>query len=360
MGKTTEQESELVDLWDGVEVLEDEEPPTDGLDEEEEEEEVEEEEVDEEEEEVDEIDENLELEEDEEEIKDEDEEDEDEEDVDPADVPLVKTIQDYLGYDFEDQEFEDTEEGIQQLVEASAKKLADDQLAQVFEQFPDVQELYEYRRLGGDPEEFMETKFPEVDFEKVEFDEEDSQQHEMLVKNELKARGYTKDEIEAELEDYKNGGILESKAKRALGALKAKQEQDKEALLEEQREAFKEQQQKIESYWEDVKETIDKSSGFKGFTIPSKDKDDFFDFISKPVEGGKSQRDLMVEESDLETRLAIDYLLYKGFDLSEIISRKAKDKNAKSLRERIEQRKLDKKKRKNETPSDANVELGTI
>lgn len=349
-----EKDTELVDLWDGVEVIEDEEPPTDD------ELEVEDEELEEEEEDLEEDD--LEEEEDleEEDIEDnEEEEGDDEEEVDPADVPLVQTIQEQLGYEFEE-EFEDTEEGIQKLVEASAKKLADDQLERVFSEFPDVQELYEYRRLGGDPEEFMETKFPEVDFEKVEFDEEDPQQHEMLVKNELKARGYSNKEIEAELEDYKNGGILESKAQRALTALKAKQEADKESLLEEQREAFEQQQQQIAEFWDEVKEKIDESGSFKGLTVPAKDKDAFFDFLSKPVEDGKSQRDLQVEQADMETRLAIDYLIFKGFNLSDLVSRKAKDKNSKTLRERIEKRKLEKKKKEESSQSDANVELGTI
>ena len=37
----------------------------------------------------------------------------------------------------------------------------------------------------------------------------------------------------------------------------------------------------------------------------------------------------------METKLAIDYLMYKGFNLEEIINKKAKTKQTRSLRDKI-------------------------
>ena len=37
----------------------------------------------------------------------------------------------------------------------------------------------------------------------------------------------------------------------------------------------------------------------------------------------------------METKLAIDYLMYKGFNLEQIINTKAKTKQSKSLRDKI-------------------------
>lgn len=349
--KDTEEETELVDLWNGVEFEEDHESPTDEeLDEETEEDEDQEEEED--------LDEEEELEDSEEDfVIDDEEEEEDEEDID-EEVPLVKEIQESIGFEF-DEEFEDNEEGIQRLVEESSKKLADQELNRVFSEFPEVQELYEYRRMGGDPDKFLQTKFPEVDFNEVEFDNENEEQHEMLVKRELAMRGYEGDDLDAELEDIKNGGILESKAKRALSNLQAKQEEQQEQLLKEQKEKHEEKQKQIKEYWEDVNDYISESTEFKGLKVPSKDKDEFFDYLSKPVQNGMSQRDLDVQEADLETRLAIDYLIYKGFKLEDIIDRKAKSKNADTLRERMKKRKLERKKRE-QSSSSSSVELGTI
>lgn len=351
------EQEELVDFWDGVEIEEDIDNPTD---EELDDEELEEEELDDDSDEEDDPDVSLEDDEEEEDSDEDSDEEEDDEDVDPDDVPLVDLIKESIGLDFGDQEFEDTEEGVQRLVEEASKQLADQQLDTIFSEYPDVQELFEYRRLGGDPDKFMETKFPTVDFLEVEYDEEDNQQHEMLVRRELASRGYSGDELEAELEDIKNGGILESKAKRALTTLQAKQKEEQESLLDEQRKEHEAKQEQVKEYWENVESVIDESTTFKGFKVPSKDKNEFFEYLSKPVKDGMSQRDLDVTEADLETRLAIDYLIFKGFNISDIIDRKAKDKNAKTLRERMKQRKLEKQERDNEPASDPNAELGTI
>lgn len=259
------------------------------------------------------------------------------------DDSIVGTIQRQLGYEFED-EFEDSEEGIQLLVEAASNKKADEVLNTYFEQFPDVQELLEYRRMGGDPNKFFQTRFPEVNYSEVELKEDDERQQEMIVRQELKeVRGYSDQEIDAELEDYRNGGILENKAKRALSALKVKQQEASDRLLEEQAKTKQQQEQEIEDYWNGVKNTLNKNTQFNGIQIPSSDKSKFYDYLNKPVEDGKSQAMIKAQEADLETRLAIDYLLYKNFDFSGLIDRRAKDKNAKSLKERLQKAKMSKK-----------------
>lgn len=340
------EQDEIVDFWDEIEVEEEDAPDIelkeDQLKDPEEVEADEDEELDEE---------------DESEEADDSEETDESEDDDSEDS-LIQSLVARLGLEFE-REFEDTEEGVQELVEEASKLLADQAVDQIFSQYPEVKELFEYRRLGGDPDKFFQTKFPEVDFSEVEFKEDDEAQHEFLIKQELAARGYTPDEISAELEDYRNGGILESKARRALNALQVKQQEDKSNLLEKQREEARRLEEEVEQFWTGVKKTIEESSTFKSFMIPSSDKEKFFEYISKPVKDGKSQRDLDVEQSDLETRLAIDFLLYKGFNLSEIIDRRAKDKNAKSLRERLRKSKLS-NRREDRIQSGVIEELDTL
>lgn len=274
------------------------------------------------------------------------------------DLPLVESIRQRLGYDFEE-EFEDTEEGIQLLVERARDKAAEDAVNAYFDVYPEVKELLEYRQMGGDPDKFFQTKFPEVDYSKVELAEDDESQLENIVKHELKlVRNMNDDEIRAEIEDYKNGGILESKAKRSLASLKAKQQLDKNSLIEEQKQIDLQNQQQIEQQWQTIEKTIKDSGSLKGFTIPSKDKDAFYMYLHKPVQDGKSQAMIDHETADLETRLAVDYLMFNGFKLSDIISRKAKDVNTKTLRDRMRSVKLDKKR--DESVPNTIEELGTI
>jgi hypothetical protein len=250
------------------------------------------------------------------------------------DIPLVELLRQQIGYEAEeDESFEDTEEGITNLVRKASEKLA---LQYINEQLnPTVKEFQEFIELGGDPTHFLKTKFSDVDYTKVEFDENDTVLQERLVKEELVARGYKGEELEAELSDIKNGGILESKAKRALVTLKNKQISDKNNLLEQQRQLNLQRQQEAESYWNDVRQQILKSSSFKNLRVPETKKTAFFDFISKPVKDGKSERDLKLEKLTLEDNLAVDWLLFNDFNLETLVTQKAKDLQAKTLRERL-------------------------
>ena len=261
-----------------------------------------------------------------------------EEETSDEDIPLTKELATMFGFEFEE-EFEDSVEGILNLTKTAATKLAEQELDEIFNEHPQVKSLLEYLNLGGDPNKFMDTTFPETDYTTIELTD-DERQHEMLVTQELLLKGYTQEDIQAELEDYKAGGILENKAKRALVTLKKHQVAEKEAIVENQRKEFENQQREIEKYWNGVNDTITKSTQFKGLTIPEADKKGLFDYISKPVKDGKSQRDLDVEASDMETRLAVDYLLMKKFNLSNLVVNKAKSLQAKSLRDRLQRSKV--------------------
>lgn len=254
------------------------------------------------------------------------------------DVPLTKELATMLGFEFEE-EFEDSVEGILGLTKAAATKLAEQELDEIFNAYPEVKSLLEYLNLGGDPNKFMDTAFPKTDYTTIELTD-DERQHEMLVTQELLLKGYSQEDIQAELEDYKAGGILENKAKRALASLKKHQVAEQQSIVENQRKEFEKQQREIEEYWNGVNKTITDSNQFKGLTIPEVDKKALFDYISKPVKDGKSQRDLDVEASDMETRLAVDYLLMKKFNLSNLVINKAKSMQAKSLRDRLQKSKV--------------------
>lgn len=270
------------------------------------------------------------------------------------DLPLVALLKQRLGYEGED-EFEDSEEGVAELVRKSAEVMAKNYLDN--ELNPTVKEFAKYVELGGDPSTFLQTKFPQTDYTKIEFDEDNDQLNEELVRAHLVATGYEGEDLEAELADVKNGGILSSKAKRALNFLQKNQSQEQEQLLVQQEQKAQQESQEIKQYWDDVRNTITKANAFKGINIAETDKIKFFDYMTKPIKDGKSQRELDIEKATLEDTLAIDYLLYKGFDLSGLITRKAKDTIAKSLRDKLTNSKLSTQK---QGKSDNIAELASL
>ena len=56
----------------------------------------------------------------------------------------------------------------------------------------------------------------------------------------------------------------------------------------------------------------------------------------KFLPNGETQRDLDYAETEIENKLALDYLMYNGFKLNDIIDRKARTKSAENLRGRIQ------------------------
>lgn len=247
------------------------------------------------------------------------------------DVSLVEELKTTLGVDGE---YEDSVEGLQQVVEKASSTLAQQHIDQVFNSAPELKRFYDFVMLGGQPSKFIQH-LSQDDYSKIEFKEGDERQHEQIVRAELSKRGLSSEEINEEIEDFKNGGILESKAKRAILSLRTIQEKERVQIVEQQRQAAENDRLEAEKYWSSVKDTITKKSELKGLTLPTTDKDAFFAYLTKPLKDGKTKRDLDAEELDQETLLAMDYLLYKGFKLGDLVTKKAKDLNATSLRDRL-------------------------
>ena len=159
----------------------------------------------------------------------------------------------------------------------------------------------------------------------------------MLITDYFKSKGHDDEFIKETIEDYEDTGKLYDKAtiaQKQLGALQSKQ---REQMVEMQKQQQKEIQQKQQEFWEGVANTIDEGKEFAGIKIPEREKAKFFDYISAPInKQGNTKRDMDYSNASLETKLAIDYLLYKGFNLSDIITTKAKTESANNLRSKLQ------------------------
>ena len=271
---------------------------------------------------------------------------EEEEDDAPKDDPedregedagdsVVGQILEKLGYDNEEG-YEDTAEGLTQLTQDLGAKLAEEQLGELFEKHPLVQKHLDYVLAGGDPQTFMSAYDPNMDYGKMKLDESDFRAQRSVLTDYFSAKGHDEAFINELLEDYEDSGKLFAKAERAKDALSKNQALERDRLIETQKKEQAEQAKAIEEHWDSVYKTVQDSKEFAGLTVPTREKSKFFDYISKPVnKNGNTQRDLDHRESDMEVKLAIDYLMYKGFNLSEIIDKKATTKSVRSLKDRI-------------------------
>lgn len=257
------------------------------------------------------------------------------EDSETTSSTVVGDILEKLGYDTEN-EYDDTTEGLLQLTQDVGSQIAEDQLDQLFEKFPLVKNHLQYVLSGGDSQQFMKAYDPNNDYSKMDVSEEDIASQRAVLSDYFKAKGHEDDFIQEILEDYKDSGKLFDKATRAQEALAKSQGETREKMLQGQKTQQVENNKKQKEFWNGVYDTIENSNEFAGLTVPKREKSKFFNYISNPVtREGQTQRDLDHGNAEMEVKLAIDYLMFKGFKLDDIIKTKAKTSNAKSLRDKI-------------------------
>ena len=215
-------------------------------------------------------------------------------------------------------------------------QVAKDQLDSLMEKFPDVGRHLEYVLSGGTSENFMQAHDPRQDYGKVAISEKDIHTQKMLVGNYFKMKGHDDTFIKEMLEDYEDGGKLHSKAQLAQKALTEAQREQRNTMMLDQRKQQEGQQQQQQEFWKGVHTTIQDSREFAGITVPEREKNKFFDYLARPVnKEGMTKRDEDHMNASLDTKLAIDYLMYKGFKLDEIIKSKVGTSKAKDLKSRL-------------------------
>ena len=154
--------------------------------------------------------------------------------VDPVDPPasadddddpsIVGEIKDYFGYELEE-DFEDTPEGLQGLTKALAQKMSVDNLDNIFDKYPTVKEHLKYVQQGGDPQQFLQTHTPEVEYSNVEINDDDIDTQKALVEHYFASRGDDKAFVQDRIEAYEDKGTLKDMASRAKNVLLMLKEQ---------------------------------------------------------------------------------------------------------------------------------------
>ena len=132
--------------------------------------------------------------------------------------------------DFDEEEFEDTEDGIKSLIENEIKK----GINKYKEDLPSLaQEFIEYIDKGGDPQNFVKAT-SDVDFSRIENKMIEGKENlqKQLVAELMRREGFSQDEILSDIQDCVDGGLIEKRATRALSKLKAMQANQRKELLQ--------------------------------------------------------------------------------------------------------------------------------
>jgi len=270
--------------------------------------------------------------EEEEEVNEEDESD-DETTIDESTV--VGEVLSKLGYEFEEK-FEDTPEGLTKMTQAVSEKMSEDKMNEMFESFPLIKQHLEYVLSGGDSQQFMSAYSPTQDYGKITLNEKDSAMQKAILVEYFRKKGHEDTFISELLGDYNDGDKLYSKAQQAKEALTKLQTSERAQMMEKQKKVQEDQMKEQKDMWDEVYNKVDTADKFAGLDVPTKEKKKFFKYISTPItKEGYTQRDMDHMNADMDIKLAMDWMMYNGFDLSKVIDTKAKTKSVQTLKNRI-------------------------
>lgn len=257
-------------------------------------------------------------------------------DADTGDEPgLFAQLNQDFGFEFEE-DFQEDYDGIKGYVTKASEEVAKRNLEELFVQFPAMAEMFDFVMRGGTEEQFFNLRKEEVDFSTIQLTDTDEATMEKVVRLKMVADGYSEDEIQEKLEVYKSAAILKSEAESALKMLTKRQAQKKAESIAENERKVAEEKRMYEEFVQSTVATINKGT-LKNIQIPEKDKKAFEAFIFQPVDKqGRAARDVVREKMTLEEKLELEYLVFKGLKLSDIIVAKKTTQDLSHLRKNVD------------------------
>lgn len=258
-----------------------------------------------------------------------------EDEVETGEDSLIGFLSEKFGYDLGDDKFEDTPEGITDFVKTVASKQFEQYIDKLQDNYPDVVEYMEYRMNGGDPKAFYESLSKEIDYKQLQFGEEDTSTQKRVLRDFYSEQGFEQDTVDEMIKNYETSGILYNQAKAALPTLVKLKEKQKEQTLRQQEVQRIEYENQQKKQIELIQQTVQKGQ-LRDLKLSEADKGSFQNWLFKPVtKDGKTQQMLDREKLSIEDKLAIEYLIHKGFDINNLVTAKAKTLNVESIKSKM-------------------------
>ena len=209
--------------------------------------------------------------------------------------------------DFEDDDFEDSEDWLLDKVQATI----DGKVTEYKDSMPEeIKYLLENYEAGVNLYDLINASASEQSYETIaeESLEDNLSLQKMLVRDLLIKSGWSEDRITKKLNRYEDSGVLKEEAEEALASLKEIQKTEKAQLIKRQKEEQKQRVKAHEQWLGDLKEHIGKKEEIlPGFKLSPRDKDNLYKGITKLDKNGKNEI-MRMREKDPEFDLKIAYL----------------------------------------------------
>jgi hypothetical protein len=272
-----------------------------------------------------------------EEKKEDKEEEEEEPEMEPPVDEDSNPLNDYAKHmaargllDLDDEDVVESEEDLEKIQERTIQNGINSYKQSIPE---DGQKFLEFLENGGRPEDFHKYYYSDSSFAEYSIDSEDNQKY--VVEEALKLEGYSDEEIEDEINDAIDLGKLEKKAAVHLKKLQKIEAQNKDRLIEAQKEYAKQQEQLRAQNWDNFKKGLFDKEQIAGFKMSPKMKQEIWDYMAKPVnkKTGLTQYQIDSQENE-DARYMFAYLLKNKWDIK-ALEKQVETKAVSKLRSKL-------------------------
>lgn len=150
-----------------------------------------------------------------------------------------------------------------------------------------IQALDQYVKQGGRFEDFYAAQQQQINYDNINLEDENNQR--TVIRDLLKASGYTEDQINSKIDRYESADMLEEEAEDALSRLKVIKQQETEMLQRQQEAARKQQEEETRTFYNTVSADINNLTNIRGISIPKEDRKQLFEYIFKQDANGLTQ-----------------------------------------------------------------------
>lgn len=150
-----------------------------------------------------------------------------------------------------------------------------------------IEQLDAYVKNGGKFEDFYAAQQQQINYDTIDLRDESNQR--TVIRELLRTSGYTDEQINNKIDRYESADMLEEEAEDALSRLKVIKQQETAMLRQEQELARQQQEEQNRAFFEDVSSQINSLTNIRGIAVPKEDRKALFDYIFKQDKDGMSQ-----------------------------------------------------------------------
>lgn len=258
----------------------------------------------------------------------------------------------------EGDEFDDSEEGLEQLQQKTISNGINKWRSGYDE---DTQKYLEFVENGGRPSDFHKYYYGDASFANLRIEgDEDVQRH--VIREGLIAAGWEdEDEINDEISLYEDAGKLEVKAESHLKRLQKLEGEQKNLLIAAQKKYAQEQQEIKKQEWDSFKKGLFDTDQISGFKFSPKMKEEVWDYMTRVVDkkSGATKYQLDSQEKGPEARYIFAYLMKNNWDASKL-EKDLKNKVISGVKKKLSNYSDSRSKMKSGTPREAREESNSF